>query len=1041
MTTLELSCLGHVEIKQDGQLVEGFVSAKAQALLIYLAVTNQSHSRESLTGLFWGDKPENRARANLRKALSNLRQLVGEYVSTTDQTVAFNHTETYSLDAAAFEAGLAAVETTSPDLFTLREAVELYRGDFLAGFSVGGAQPFEEWVLVERERLRRMVIEALQELAVAYTARGEYAAGIEVTNRLLALEPWQEEAHRQLMTLLARSGQRNTALAQYETCRRILAEELGVEPLPETQALYHRLKTRREATPHNLPSQTTPFVGRQTELAQIAHYLDQSDCHLLTLIGVGGIGKTRLALQAARQALDTFADGVYFVSLAGISSAEFLVSTIGEALGYPLSREADPKRQLLNYLDQKEMLLVLDNFEHLLSSPGVNDSGRELLLEMVKGAPLLKLLVTSRERLNLQAEWLLTVQGLPYPPAETTFGEETFEAVELFTQGAHRVQPDFTLSTEWPEVVRICRLLDGMPLGIELAATWVSIMPCAEIFRELSQGLELLSTTLHDVPIRHRSLEAVFDHSWQLLSEPERAVFKKLSVFRGGFDRQAATVVAGASLSTLAGLVNKSLLRVVSSGRYDMLEPLKQYAAGKLAETSAEEEQVHDRHCDYYASFLEQWENDMKETEQRQALLEITADIDSIRSSWGRAVSQRNLEAIKKSQESLWYFYDIRGWFQEGNEAFQKAMVGIAGAYGEIDKLTEEDRNILGQVLVRQGWFCWRLGRYEKAKQVLRQSLDCFRPGAPDTRGDEGFALSQLGHLEWLTGNYDEAKSLQQKSLAIGREIGAWLMIASLGALNHIARTQGEYAEAEKLCHEGIALCREHNDRRGEMFCLISLGWAANARGDYTEAKQWLRESLAIHKELVHKEINDKPALARTLTQLGTAAYLERAYTEAKQRYMESIEISKESGERWHMALALVGLGYTSCALGDYEASGLHFRKALQMAMEIGALWVALDSLVGLARFLTASNPGKAAAEQAVELLTFVFHHSSSSQEAKDRAENLLTELKIYLTPQQIEAVQANIRTKSFDALVAELLNRPQVPTTDMASFSRTGLW
>ena len=282
-----------------------------------------------------------------------------------------------------FESALAEDEPAPEKLQPLREAVELYRGEFLEGFSVRQALGFEEWVLGERERLRQLAIQALHRLSVACTVRGEYAAGIEYTNRLLALEPWQEEAHRQLMTLLARSGQHSAALAQYETCRRILAEELGVEPLPETQALYHRLKTRREAAPHNLPPQTTPFVGRQAELAQIAHHLDRADCRLLTLIGAGGIGKTRLALQAAGQALDAFADGVYFVPLAGISSPEFLVPTIGEAIDYPLSGEADPKRQLLNYLQQKEMLLVLDNFEHLLSPPGGNGSGRDLVLEMV----------------------------------------------------------------------------------------------------------------------------------------------------------------------------------------------------------------------------------------------------------------------------------------------------------------------------------------------------------------------------------------------------------------------------------------------------------------------------------------------------------------------------------------------------------------------------------------------------------------------------------------------------------------------------------
>jgi predicted ATPase/DNA-binding SARP family transcriptional activator len=642
---LELSLLGTVAITLAGQAVSEQVPAKAQALFGYLAVTGQAHSREKLAGLLWGDKPEASAKANLRKSLSGLGQLFGDALIVTRQTVAFNRASDYWLDVEAFESALAEDVPAAEKLDAWRQAVDLYRGEFLAGFSVRQALEFEEWVLQERERLRQAVIQALHLLAEACASRGEYAAGIEYTNRLLVLEPWQEEAHRQLMSLLARSGQHSAALAQYETCRQILAEELGVEPMPETQALYHRLKTRREAAAHNLPPPTTPFVGRQAELAQIAHSFDQTDCRILTLIGAGGIGKTHLALQAAGQALGAFADGVYFVPLAGISSSEFLAPAIGEAIGYALSDEADPKRQLLKYLQPKEMLLVLDNFEHLLSSPGGNGSGRDLVLEMVGTAPQVKLLVTSRERLNLQAEWQLTLQGLPYPPAGTAFRDETFEAVELFVQGAHRVQSAFSLAAEWPEVVRICRLLDGMPLGIELAATWASMVPCAEIVEELARGLDLLSTSMHDVPARHRSLEAVFDHSWQLLSAPERAVFKKLSVFRGGFDRQAAKQVAGASLSTLAALVNKSLLRVVSPGRYDMLEPLKQYAAGKLAETPEEEEQVQDRHCDYYASVLKRLEIDIVSPVQQEVLAEITVNLDNIRSSWGRAASQGNLEA------------------------------------------------------------------------------------------------------------------------------------------------------------------------------------------------------------------------------------------------------------------------------------------------------------------------------------------------------------------------------------------------------------
>jgi predicted ATPase/DNA-binding SARP family transcriptional activator len=1008
-------------MRLDGVEVGGQISTKSRALLCYLAVTGQPHSREKLAGLLWGDKPEKSAKANLRKSLSTLRQVLGNALIINRQSVAFNRDSAYQLDVEVFETALAEDDPAPEKLNPLREAVELYRGDFLEGLSVRQALGFEEWVLSERERLRQMAIQALKRLSAVYTVRGEYAAGIEVTHQLLSLEPWQEEAHQQLMILLARSGQHSAALAQYDTCRRILAEELGVEPLPETQALYHRLKTRRQAAPHNLPPQTTTFVGRQTELSQIANYLAQPDCRLLTLIGVGGIGKTRLALQAAGQALDAFADGVYFVSLAGVSSPEFLVPTIGEAIDYPLSGETDPKRQLLNCLHQKEMLLVLDNFEHLLSAPGGNGGGRELVLEIVRTAPKLKMLVTSRERLNLQTEWLLALQGLAYPPPETAFGEEeSFEAVELFVQGAHRMQPDFALSTEWPAVMNLCRLLDGMPLGIELAATWVSIMPCAEIVKELSRGLDLLSTTLYDVPARHRSLEAVFDHSWQLLSEVERAVFRELSVFRGGFDRQAAQQVAGATLATLAGLVNKSLLRVNSAGRYDMLEPLKQYAAAKLAETPAEDEQVRDRHCDYYASVLKRLETDiMGDESQRRALVEIGQDIDNIRLSWGRAASRGNLEAIQKGHRCLWAYCDVRGWYREGDEAFQKAVNGIVGNYSE---LAEESRTVLGQVLARQAWCRWRLGLHRKSIQVLRQSLACFRHETPETRGEVGFALSQLGMNELNIGNFDEAKSILQQSLALGREIGNWFIIEmSLNALSYAARSLGEYSEAAKLCHESIALSKQVSDRRGEVFMVNHLAWVANAMGDPVEARRWLQEAFAFHKET-----DDKPLVAESLSQLGTAAYLEGLYEEAKKRYLESIEITKETGERWRTGSTLTGLGYTTCVLGEYEASGRYFCQALQMAMEIEALWMAMDALAGFAKLLTASDPGEAAAERAVELLAFVLNQSTSSQETRDRAAPLLAELEGRLSAAAVAAAKERGQVRDLQAIVEEVMAKKQ---------------
>ena len=444
------------------------------------------------------------------------------------------------------------------------------------------------------------------------------------------------------------------------------------------------------ARKHNLPVQLTPFVGREAVLAEIEARLQDPACRLLTLIGPGGSGKTRLALEAAAAQLDSFAHGVFFVSLAPLDSVEAIVPTVAEALGFRFYEEGEPQQQLLDYLCQKTMLLIMDNFEHLLACPERRPElvegprrrdGVGLVTEILKTAPDVKILTTSRAGLNVQGERLFPIAGMDFPALTPREPKEAaqYSAVKLFLQSARWVQPSFELTADnVNHVTQICRLVEGMPLGILLAAAWVQMLTPAEIAAEIGQSLDFLETDLRDVPERQRSMRAVFDHSWRLLTEREREVFGGLSVFRGGFTRQAAQRVTGASLRELRALVNKSLLHRTPTGRYEVHELLRQYAAEKLDQSPAASEAVHDRHCAYYAAALQQWEAHLKGPRQQAALAEIEADSENARAAWNWAVERGHVEHIEQAIEGLCLFYDLRWRYQEGEAACRMAAEKLA---------------------------------------------------------------------------------------------------------------------------------------------------------------------------------------------------------------------------------------------------------------------------------------------------------------------------------------------------------------------------
>jgi predicted ATPase/DNA-binding SARP family transcriptional activator len=776
---LQLTLLGKPGVTQDNTPVTGFAHRKSLALLYYLAVTGRPHSRESLAGLLWGESTEANARAGLRKSLADLRRLVAPHLTITRWEVAFNRARPYWLDVELFtrqageamEARACEVALTDKEADALASAVELYQGDFLEGFYVRRAPAFEEWALLERERLRLFALRALHILAAHYTARGAYAQGIAYTDRVLAMEPGQEEAHRQMMSLLALTGQRGAALRQYRICRRVLKEEWGLEPEEETTTLYKRISDRVHtyphvrSPPHNLPTPPLPLIGRETEVSRVTASLRDPNCRLLTLLGPGGSGKTRLAievaLQLAKEPCGAFRHGLYLISLAPLRSVEAIVGTVAQSLGFHFYEENNPRRQLLRHLRRKDMLLILDNFDHLLG-------GVDLVSDILKAAPCVKILATSRVRLNVQAEHLYPVGGLdtpaylppplpishspsnfgvaeegwwplpfsalspaeeegqPSPPRRATEEEayaDQYSAIQLFVPSAGRIRPDLELTpSDLDDVARICQLVEGMPLAILLAAAWMRILTPSEIAARLCDGtgdgtsgtgrnLDFLEADWRDVPGRQRSMRAVFDHSWNLLTGRERDVLAALSVFRGGFTHEAAYHVSGASLRELVALADQSLLDCVHprrmeftssqmeqrwvGGRYRLQELLRQYAEEKLCLSPVTAKRVRNRHSRYFAARLQEWAAALRSDRKQAALAEMDMEIMNAQAAWDWAVAQGKAARVYQMMEGLSLFHSLHGRSRGGESACQHAVGRLTSATplaqrrgkGEVDRI------------------------------------------------------------------------------------------------------------------------------------------------------------------------------------------------------------------------------------------------------------------------------------------------------------------------------------------------------------------
>lgn len=1002
-SVLQLSLLGAPKLLRNGTVIGGFITRKAEALFYYLAVTKRPHTRAALAALLWPEMSEQSARKNLRDVVASLRKVVGDHLLISHQTLAMDPAQPYWVDVAVLSSVLA--DPRNAPLAELREALGLYHGEFLEGFYVLHAIPFDEWARQKREECHTLVLHGLHLLADRYLATGEYDAGLTATRRLLLLDPWNEEAHRKQMLLFALAGQRSGALAQYQSCVQILADELRVEPMPETTALYRQIRdgipveelvdlpiragerplqdmrkalasgqlVALPALPHNLPRQLTPLVGRVYESLVIHNKLLDPAYPLVTIVGEGGVGKTRLALSIAHAIVEgvppgqsnssaqwgartvqppwpagaaggrpaPFADGVWFVPLAGVTAGsnvtEQLADAIAHVLDLDLAGGTVVKSQLFARLAGKQLLLILDNFEQL----GV---GVGFLVELLQNCYHLKLLVTSRHRLNLQAEFVYRLEGLaaPDPAEEQEWPNQSlleYDSIRLFLERAGRTSSGFTLTAEnQRHVLAICQFVEGLPLGIELAAALVEHHDVAVVAQQLTNDYAFLAADLADLAPRHRSMRRVLDYSWQLLTTEEAHVLAQCSVFHGGFTLDAATAITGATLLQLESLIHQSLLRYADEERFALHELVQRYAAEQLDTMPARKRMVMNRFYEYYLKLLDT--NQGALPEQRQLATALRLEFDNIRSAWLLAVWANDVDALDKGLDGLLFCCELMGRFKGG-----ESLIRHARQWCEEQRTTGVQEAsaiplLLARLRLAQGYLSFKLGNLGDAAVSFERALEEGRRRQEPLLLADG--LLRVMSLWLARGNFRAVLTVGEEALRWAQQSKSSRLEGSVWTNLGIAHGRlGAQEAAHQAFAQALSLAQRQGAKEAEATVLLHWGELHEQSGDFAKALHCQQQALFLFRRL-----DRQAGIAMVLYQLGSLLIGVGSLDEARTHLEQALTILQRVSDRFYEEAVITKLSTLALRLGLDDKAEVYLEQALRLATGAGHQAILAEALL-----------------------------------------------------------------------------------------------
>ena len=845
MTHFALYVLGPPRLERDGVPVH-IPRRKVMALLIYLALNPARHSRDELATLLWPDQNQSSVRAGLRRSLSELRGILGAQAfaadSETGSTVQLvsPSADGFDLwvDAVEFRNGLQVIMAHAqlPDLpltsylVAISGAAQLYQADFLAGFTLEDSPGFEEWQVLLAESLKSELRDALEQLALGHLKRSEAGTALGHARRWIELDPENESAHRLLMRLYVAVGQRNAALAQYELCRRLLEQELDITPCEETQQLYERIRAGevaeifREARPHHLPVPLTHFIGREVEIAELCDLLTRQ--RLVTIAGPGGVGKTRLALRVGEGALEDFEDGVFFVDLSAIRDADLVISAIAAMFKLHESAERALVDVVTEYLAPKHLLLILDNFEQVVEAGPRISSLLETALHV-------HALVTSRAILRLSGEQVYHLLPLPLPQLRLPLSLAKMlknEAIQLFLAHAQQVQSDFRLSqVNIAAIAEICRRLDGLPLGIELAAARIRLFSPPVMLSELDHQLKVLIGGGRDLPTRQQTMRASIVWSYSLLSAADQLLFRRLAVFVGGCTLEAAkTVCAEDGLDVAEGiesLLDKQLLQsaeIDGDTRYNMFETIREFALECL-EQSGEGPVIHRQHADYYAAWQRRYLQNLNRLETELANLRAAMrwSIDSGQAELGLAIVNHIWFWTERNTEFRYWLDGLLS--SSGAKVYSRVRMGVVFTATLQAAITQDDARCQA---LRDEHLALAIEQGDQADQFRNPYLT-------------GYLLSGRG-------DYQGAVDAFAEGLAGSTKIGDHFMVAYYcdGLGTHLLLLQ-EYERAEASLHTSLDSFTEMGWTFGRIETLTALGYVALEREHLRQARTWLMQAIA----------------------------------------------------------------------------------------------------------------------------------------------------------------------------------------------------